>query len=52
MKLYDLDAAAKVLKIHRRTMFSIINRLGWTKGPLGRWRFTEDDLLVMARGKR
>jgi hypothetical protein len=51
MKFYKLPEAAKALRVHKRTIYHAVKRLGWRKGPCG-WRFSESDILTLARGNR
>lgn len=51
MKLYKFTEAAKALRIHKRTLYKAVQRLGWKRGPCG-WRFDTDDLKKLAKGER
>ena len=51
MSLYTLAEAAKMLRVHKRTMYFIIARAGLKKGPLGRWRFSEQQIMKMGMAR-
>jgi hypothetical protein len=51
MKFYRFEEAAKALRVHKRTLYHAVKRLGWRKGPCG-WRFSPEDIATLARGAR